>query len=769
MVRVGDVLYFIYRTKPVTGGDSEARVYIRGFDLTSDPPAAIGPAALVSDVVSQDTGQVHDEPALFRDYRGALHALWRNPAEENTHSGTCAFSPRHRLVPDPAAPTSEPATRIFARFEDTDQRFTSAPLLFDAMGVFDERTGVSHFVADGARFAPDFDGVTSAGRGIGRGYYRICPGGSLDGPWLLVEAACCLFPPDAPSTKGGGNIFTKGNIVLGNEDSGQRSLHLVWNIRHSYLTDRDNPDTERTFNYDLRYARSDDGGDTWHNLGSTTSRGLLEHMRWDDTAYQVVAADLLQGSERAWDVDNDSFPNLLYARYKTGTGVEYDGHVDNRQAAQYELVFSRWDSSAWTQPSVVADSVNGPGLVLTKVRVDEANNIYLFDGSGFGSGLPKYNLSTDRGASWLGWTSFGDKTGSWRPYSYADPIDPNYHYVALQVGLSTSPDFGRVFLYRLRLTPDVDGDTVADSRDNCPALANRNQLDSDGDGSGDACDPCLNNGVCEPGESCTADCLEDCIAGVYHCGNGYCSAGEDCVTCPADCNGRQSGKKSTWYCCGDPNGPGQSHVPCSDTRCAADGKVCTSADVGTFYCCGDADCEGPETAGNCLADCGTAPCGNGVCGATESACSCPQDCGAPAAAETSCSDLIDDDCDGFVDVDDEECLLAPCTCSTQPNGCVGFEGSYDANCVRQPVCRDTLCEGSETPCSCPDDCGAPPTAESLQQCSDGLDNDCDGLADGLDSDCCQPTAPNEKGNLCRDGIDNDCDGLTDAQDQGCAR
>jgi choice-of-anchor B domain-containing protein len=37
---------------------------------------------------------------------------------------------------------------------------------------------------------------------------------------------------------------------------------------------------------------------------------------------------------------------------------------------------------------------------------------------------------------------------------------------------------------------DGDGDAVADGADNCPALANADQLDSDADGQGDACDLC---------------------------------------------------------------------------------------------------------------------------------------------------------------------------------------------------------------------------------------------------------------------------------------
>ena len=50
-----------------------------------------------------------------------------------------------------------------------------------------------------------------------------------------------------------------------------------------------------------------------------------------------------------------------------------------------------------------------------------------------------------------------------------------------------------------------------------------------------------------------------------------------------------------------------------------------------------------------------------------------------------------------------------------------------------PVCGDAVCNGTETKCSCPGDCGAAPTTET--SCTDAADNDCDGKIDCADSDC----------------------------------
>src|SRR5262245_12858699 len=94
-------------------------------------------------------------------------------------------------------------------------------------------------------------------------------------------------------------------------------------------------------------------------------------------------------------------------------------------------------------------------------------------------------------------------------------------------------------------------------------------------------------------------------------------------------------------------------------------------------------------------------------------------CTPRAGFESSCTNRIDDDCNGQID-------------------CV------DSYCRSDPVCA--ACTAYET------------------SCNDGVDNDCDLVTDCLDSDCvgnaaCRPCDTVETS--CIDGIDNDCNNYTD--------
>ena len=213
------------------------------------------------------------------------------------------------------------------------------------------------------------------------------------------------------------------------------------------------------------------------------------------------------------------------------------------------------------------------------------------------------------------------------------------------------------------------------------------------------CMPCNNDGTCDAGEDCNS-CPNDCIGGATSesCGNGICETGdgsEDCVSCPQDCNGVQNGKKQDRFCCGDGG--------CTDDRCFTGGWQCTdeSAPAPTQYCCGNLICEGPEDETNCAMDCpaSAAWCGDGSCDAGEDPCNCPGDCGAPPDTETSCTDGVDNDCDGAVDCDDPDCAsdsaCRPSTTSSTASQCGGNKSPCNGNgdCCSNS-CKGGSCRGN---------------------------------------------------------------------------
>jgi hypothetical protein len=169
--------------------------------------------------------------------------------------------------------------------------------------------------------------------------------------------------------------------------------------------------------------------------------------------------------------------------------------------------------------------------------------------------------------------------------------------------------------------------------------------------------------------------------------------------------------------------------------------------------------QGPDTPGpDCADKDGDGFTGQGrTCG--------PQDCDDqnpainPDAPEI-CTDGVDNDCDGFADADGED---------------VDGDG--------WPGQADTTCQILD----CDDD---DPTINPgmPEDCTDGIDNNCDGFVGGeggldndgdgfpgeapdtcipLDCDDNDPEINPQSVERCADGIDNNCDGVTDRADPGC--
>jgi len=157
---------------------------------------------------------------------------------------------------------------------------------------------------------------------------------------------------------------------------------------------------------------------------------------------------------------------------------------------------------------------------------------------------------------------------------------------------------------------------------------------------------CNNDGTCDLGEDCRS-CAGDCaqVSGAL-CGNDLCEGGdgENFITCPADCAGKQTGSAAKQFSCGFDDGQVTNPIGCgvdvNDDRCidAGSGLFCRITPR-LSACCGDAMCEGAETISSCANDCGP-----NVCTLTE------------PDTEYSCSDGQDNDCDGLIDAADPDCL-----------------------------------------------------------------------------------------------------------------
>jgi hypothetical protein len=258
---------------------------------------------------------------------------------------------------------------------------------------------------------------------------------------------------------------------------------------------------------------------------------------------------------------------------------------------------------------------------------------------------------------------------------------------------------------------------------------------------------CNNNGTCEFLEDFTS-CPNDCpqLSGAL-CGNGLCEAGdgENCVTCAEDCAGKQKGGQNNQFCCGFDDGQVNNPIGCgvdvNDDRCisAADNLFCrVTARLSAM--CGDRLCEGQETVANCAIDC------------DPNAVVCIPD---EPGTEVTCNDGQDNDCDGLIDTADPDCQV--CVPDETPEQSC-FDGN-DNDCDELIDCADTAdCEGA---------IGAP-TSCGVGICASTGNVTCSG---GSEVDSCTPGTPGVEGPAgdatCSDGLDNDCDGLSDANDPDC--
>lgn len=314
------------------------------------------------------------------------------------------------------------------------------------------------------------------------------------------------------------------------------------------------------------------------------------------------------------------------------------------------------------------------------------------------------------------------------------PVPPNFPGVCLDndedgYGSPASP----LCVYSELDCNDNDEDVTTGSPENTADACGDN-IDNDCDGLVDCADgdcagigPCVssicnNNGVCEPGlgETCS-NCAADGCCPVFVCGDGICSEPEECPAgsspCPDDCF---CGNNSTE--CGE---------ECDDGNTVS-GDGCSDSCHIEIIECHDDDSDGY---GVCP-DCGTAN------GCLYDGDDCDDSSPSINPGENEVCDGLDNDCNGLVDD----------TLSAEECGFVCTDMGYDYNAARS---GDLRCCGND-----PNE-GDPYEASEVS-CSDGNDNDCDGLIDisGGDPDCtgvCNNTGEDDWINAATPGDCNQCD------------
>ena len=236
-------------------------------------------------------------------------------------------------------------------------------------------------------------------------------------------------------------------------------------------------------------------------------------------------------------------------------------------------------------------------------------------------------------------------------------------------------------------------------------------------------------------------------------GDGYGNPGN--VTCPngnaLDCNDSN-----------DLINPGVTDTNCNgvDDNCsgtADDGYVPTPTNCGTGECAstGTLTCSGGVESDSCVAG---LPAKEGALGHPTCSDTLDNDCdGATDGSDVGCqSSCLDDDGDGYGHYGDASCANAGVDCD-------------DDNAAINPGATDDVCDGVDANCSGTADDEYTPTVTNcgigecattgLLNCNAGvqLEDDCTGLAPGTEGPFGDPT--------CSDTLDNDCDGDSDSGDQ----
>ncbi|MCU7843865.1 MAG: hypothetical protein KZQ93_08510 [Candidatus Thiodiazotropha sp. (ex Monitilora ramsayi)] len=318
---------------------------------------------------------------------------------------------------------------------------------------------------------------------------------------------------------------------------------------------------------------------------------------------------------------------------------------------------------------------------------------------------------------------------------------------------------------------DNNCDGAIDDTDlNCFALAENcnNGIDDNLDGNIDCADP-----------QCDGFVYSETACGVGACsaiGQEVCQAGTIVDTCsPANPVGEGPFGDATCSDGVDNDCDGMTDV--ADMDCEAPAEICDNGiddNLNGLTDCADAQCDGFVGSACVTGQPGICAAGTSVCQGGAQVCEQNQPAGTEGPfSSITCTDGLDNDCDNLTDLADPDCESIPEVCDNgiDDNGdgltdcvdpaCDGFVGgACDTGNLGVCATGTSVCRNQQQFCDQNEPIGTEGPFGSAT-CTDGLDNDCDGLSDANDPDCSTPPE------ICDNGVDDNGDGLADCTDPQC--
>jgi hypothetical protein len=294
--------------------------------------------------------------------------------------------------------------------------------------------------------------------------------------------------------------------------------------------------------------------------------------KWNGTVWSALGPGL--GNDLLWPPDEVR----TLARYDDDSGpLLYAGGSFNSSGTKQVRNIARWDGSSWSRLGNGLDSVDEPYGRRGGAEVMEVYNGELWVGGQFHQPAnepaktcrdekPPRNLATWNGSRWNVRLPgvYGTESVPW-------DLPGTFGLAAIQDDLGPSLYVGGFFDF-VGCVDETTAGTQAPAGPNAISIVRSTCPGGNGGG------PVCGNAVCEAGDR------------------------EDCLSCPADCDGLQSGNPQNKFCCGPGTGDSFNPVSCSDARCQDGGQTCTDAPA-LVTCCGDGDCQGAEDVLGCPDDC----------------------------------------------------------------------------------------------------------------------------------------------------------------------